>query len=152
MSGRMRMLTPDVETNQRFDALALPEPTSGCWLWLGSTNNHGYGKFRIGKGEARFMAYAHRYAYAMQHGGVPALDLDHRCRNTACVNPDHLEAVSHRENILRSPAAPPALFARSQTCKRGHLYDRVYPNGYRRCTTCHKAARVARRAARRGAA
>lgn len=79
-----------------------------CWLWLGSRSGgrHGlvsskrkYGDFKVGGRNVR----AHRYAYGLLVGPIPdGLTLDHLCRNTACVNPIHLEPVSGLENIRRS--------------------------------------------------
>jgi HNH endonuclease len=68
-----------------------------CWLWTAATN-YGYGVFRID----RRSIYAHRYAYELLVGPIPdGLQLDHLCRVPPCVNPTHLEPVTHRENILR---------------------------------------------------
>lgn len=71
---------------------------TGCWEWQGNVDSHGYGQTlylgrRIG---------AHRFAYLLLVGEIPAgLVLDHRCRNRLCVNPDHLEPTTNRENVLR---------------------------------------------------
>jgi hypothetical protein len=72
---------------------------SGCWEWTAAKDPTGYGRFSV----ARSMDYAHRAAYKLLVGPIPAgLDLDHLCRNRGCVNPDHLEPVTRRENLLRS--------------------------------------------------
>lgn len=73
--------------------------TSGiCWEWTAARSD-GYGQFKSGPGEP---AGAHRWAYQYLVGPIPVgVQLDHLCRNRACVNPDHLEPVSQRENILR---------------------------------------------------
>jgi hypothetical protein len=69
---------------------------NGCWLWTGGKNGDGYGNFRD---ENRVSRGAHRWSYEYFVGPVPqGLDLDHLCRNRACVHPEHLEPVSHREN------------------------------------------------------
>lgn len=71
---------------------------SGCWLWIGPLNNKGYGTFN--------RKYAHRVFYEQYKGPIPNdLELDHLCRNTACVNPDHLEPVTHAINLRRSKNA-----------------------------------------------
>lgn len=90
---------------------------SGCWIWTGALTLGGYGHTWEG---GRY-AYAHRVAYRAVKGAIPpALTLDHLCRVRACVNPDHLEPVTHRENILRSPIALAAINARKTHCKYGH--------------------------------
>lgn len=69
-----------------------------CWLWLRRVNNKGYGEInRIG-----YERLAHRYVYSLANGPIPSgLSLDHLCRNTRCVRPDHLEPVTHATNIRR---------------------------------------------------
>jgi len=72
---------------------------SECWLWHGCKTPHGYGVFQYGDA---VRGYAHRWAYQEAKGSIPAgLSLDHLCRNPSCVNPGHLEAVTHRENMRR---------------------------------------------------
>ncbi|WP_086565314.1 HNH endonuclease signature motif containing protein [Streptomyces africanus] len=114
----------------------LPEgrPSLGrCWIWTGSTNGK-YG--RVGK------QYAHRLAYESAKGPIPdGLQIDHLCRNTVCVNPDHLEAVTGRVNLLRSRGFA-ARQAAQTDCIHGHplsgpnLY--VDKRGRRHCRECRK--------------
>jgi hypothetical protein len=126
----------------------MPEPTTGCWLWLGCTNPKGYGDVRHGK----VRGYAHRLMYEQLVGPIPeGLCLDHvrarGCSTTSCVNPDHLEIVTREENSRRAGVfaelnanfvKPPNLHA----CVRGHVYDdynkRVRPNGTYFCRLCHR--------------
>lgn len=98
---------------EKFDVDA-----SGCWIWTASTRN-GYGQVRT-PGRAGTVIGAHRAMYIEIRGAIAdGLDLDHLCRNTLCVNPDHLEPVTRRENITRG-TAPAALNARKSRCKAGH--------------------------------
>jgi hypothetical protein len=122
------------------------EKTSACWLWLAQRNHRGYGRFWI-DGALRL---AHRVAYGAANGPIPkGLQLDHLCRNRACVRPDHLEPVTSRENTLRGEAAP-AVNARKSACDKGHPFTpdntNVRLNGDRRCRTCHAANNRAWRA------
>jgi len=86
-----------------------------CWPWLGALDRYGYGKLRLGPDLT-----AHRVAYRAVHGGIPSdLELDHLCRNKACANPAHLEAVHHQVNILRGRNRQ-----REQAhCGQGHPFD-----------------------------
>jgi HNH endonuclease len=70
---------------------------SGCWLWLGTVQKNGYGRF--GYGEYR-SGLAHRWSYQTFVGPIPRdKELDHLCRVRCCVNPDHLRVVTHAENM-----------------------------------------------------
>jgi hypothetical protein len=89
-----------------------------CWTWLKQINKDGYGRFYYAKREC----LAHRAAYEILVGPVPAgLELDHLCRNRSCVNPDHLEPVTHRENLLRGSTGPAQNAAKTH-CMRGHEF------------------------------
>ena len=93
--------------------------TPSCWLWLGSTTEWGYGQMGIDSTNR----LAHRISYEDKFGPVQkGLYLDHLCRVRHCVNPDHLEVVTSRENMVRSYAArgigkmPHGVYRRSKNC------------------------------------
>lgn len=110
---------------------------SGCWTWVGAKTRGGYGHINIGGKMLR----AHRYSYTIMFGPIPSgLELDHICRNRACVNPVHLEAVTTRENSLRGDS-PAAKNAKKIYCPKGHTYDLVNTYLYknmRHCRACRK--------------
>jgi hypothetical protein len=107
--------------------------TPWCWVWTGYERGEGYGWFWF---RSRAMP-AHRWAYEQAKGPVgDGLQLDHLCRNRACVNPDHLQPVTCRTNVLRGNA-PPAANARKTHCKRGHLLGLPGKQG-RKCAECHR--------------
>lgn len=84
----------------------------GCWLWTAAINEFGYGSFWH---EGR-MQKAHRVSYKLMRGEIPAgLFLDHLCRQPACVNPFHLEPVTHTENVRRGNST-------KTICKHGSGY------------------------------
>ena len=90
----------------------------GCWEWCGCLTKGGYGQFVLGT-----RVYAHRYAYKMMVGEIPeGLQVDHLCRNRSCVNPEHMEIVTRKENILRGQSLP-AKCSRLTHCPRGHEYN-----------------------------
>lgn len=114
--------------------------TGHCHEWAGARNEKGYGTFWLGR---TVKAYRHAYVLAGL-GPIPAgLDIDHRCRNRACVRPSHLRAVTHRENILSSTNHV-AVRAAQTHCMRGHRFTSENTiratNGTRKCRTCKNAA------------
>lgn len=129
--------------------------TDSCWLWQGYVDKNGYG--RIGRqAPDRGVALVHRVAYELTVGPIPDdKPLDHLCRVHNCVNPSHLEPVTHRENTWRG-VSPAILTIVTDTCQRGHEFAAnayVNPNGtYRTCRPCATQKQREKRAARRAAA
>ncbi len=112
---------------------------NGCIEWTGC-RSHGYGRFRC---NGRLWG-AHRFAYEVTLGPIPeGLVLDHLCRNTACVNPSHLEPVTDQINFLRG-IAPTAIAVRLNRCFNGHEFTventKTTATGLRRCRICAKVA------------
>lgn len=113
------------------------EKTDTCWNWAAYKRADGYGEFWL-NGQSR---YAHRVAYELEVGEIPeGLTIDHLCRNTSCVNPSHLEPVTHAENVRRGDAG--WRNAIKTHCPHGHPYDEantyVNPDGRRDCRACHR--------------
>lgn len=138
-------------TRDRFMERVTERP-DGCWDWRGHHIRTGYAVVslpREGRKHAPKMT-AHRLAYELFVGPVdPDLDADHLCFNRGCVNPAHVEPVTHKENIRRMPG----LFgqrARATHCQRGHdlsmtaTFDKG--DGRRRCRTCRQEAQRRRAA------
>lgn len=115
------------------------ERSGDCIVWVRTKDQHGYGMVSL-EGKNR---RAHRVAWVGTHGqDIPeGLTLDHLCRNRACVNPEHLEPVTHRENILRGENHV-AVRAAMTHCPKGHPLsgdnlDRWNAEqGKRRCRAC----------------
>lgn len=127
-----------------------------CWIWTAAVSQpDGYG--RVGVGDRVMLA--HRVSYTISVGPIPAQrQLDHLCRRRECVNPGHLEPVTHQENVARGEAGAvkAAMQAAKTHCPQGHRYDEQ--NTYvarrknrapdRQCRKCRAAA--ARRYQQRG--
>ena len=120
-----------------------------CWEWTAYKNKDGYGIFR--PGNKRTMIRAHRFSWMILVGNIPPdKELDHLCRNRGCVNPDHLEPVTHRVNMSRTDLPTKALqrlTAQRTHCPKNHPYsgeNLLMDNGARRCRTCKNNGQNAR--------
>ena len=118
---------------------------SGCWLWRGHLLHNGYGQVTLNN--ERYLIHRLVYAYLVARIAT-GLTIDHLCRIRACCNPDHLEAVPIRTNILRGQGLA-AINARKTHCPQGHPYtpantgiDISGDNRY--CRTCMNARARAR--------
>lgn len=129
-------------------ARLITKTAAGCWEWAGARDEQGYGRFKLARdgGRPRWVR-AHRWVYEQLVGQVPpGLQLDHLCRNRACVNPAHLEPVTNRINWLRGES-PSAVSYRTDTCTAGHpftpenTYIRPSRPNQRECRECKRARR-----------
>jgi hypothetical protein len=125
---------------------------SKCWEWNGYHDRDGYSLVRLSS--PRRMARVHRVMYEALVGPIPkGTEPDHLCRNRGCVRPDHLEPVTHRENMLRGETVV-ARNAVATHCIHGHEFTEANtyrrPDGDRDCRAC-KARRIGELRARRRA-
>ncbi len=126
---------------------------NNCWNWLGTKlkkESGSYGRIYMGDENNRKIKLAHVISYETFIGPIAiGLEIDHICRNTLCVNPDHLEQVTHTENMRRKPDY------QAKSCRQGHLYteENSYFNpvsNKRFCKTCKKLNSQKRKALKIG--
>lgn len=108
--------------------------TESCWVWTASKTDQNYGLIWI---DGKYVR-AHRVSYMLYKGNLDdSLVIDHLCKNTLCVNPDHLEQITQAENVKRGLAGKANNAQTKKThCPRGHEYSRVTKDGYRQCGIC----------------
>jgi len=109
-----------------------------CWLWTGGVRESGYGYFWLDTRSASSIS-AHTAGWRLLRGPIPeGLEPDHLCRVRRCVNPEHLEPVTHQENMHRSEMI--GGYVRQTHCKYGHPFDEANtyqaPRG-RECRKCN---------------
>jgi len=110
---------------------------NGCHIWTGYTDDDGYGKFGI----KNKIISSHRFSYNLYKGQIPNnMEIHHICNNTSCVNPNHLEVVTHKENLILGNS--PSSINRDKThCPKGHKYTKentYFSNKRRYCRKCRK--------------
>jgi hypothetical protein len=121
--------------------------SNGCWIWQKSKEKAGYGRMSIYDNGKKFTKMAHRVAYEEFVGDIPKeLQLDHLCKITSCINPEHLEPVTCKENLHRSSLKEMWLEKKQIThCPQGHEYTETntlikknkWGNDCRNCRKCH---------------
>lgn len=122
------------EVDRFAEKVALTD--SGCLEWIAGKTQGGYGTFGGSRYAKRHLS--HRWSYEYHVGPIPeGFDIDHLCRNRACVNPEHLEAVTRAENIRRAAVL-------KTHCPSGHPYDAE--NTYVRPGTTHRVCKACRHA------
>ena len=134
-----------ISVKDRFwKKVQIPQTDDGCWNWLGAKSPNGYGKGYDGNK----VISAHRLAFILLRGPIPqGLQIDHLCRNRSCVNPEHMEAVSQRENLLRGIGTAAVNFKKTH-CINGHEFtpeNTKMDRGWRRCRACAKNASLNRK-------
>ncbi len=133
--------------------------TSTCWIWNGTRTREGYGRFGVSiPGVVNTQVMAHRISYLLAYGVIPdGLVIDHKCYNTSCVNPVHLEAVTSYENtIVRGRRNFGYVNSKKTHCPNGHPYAEntgmPHRNGSRICIICRRATVARYQAKKRGLA
>jgi hypothetical protein len=139
----LRRITIDLEGPRPVD-------DAPCWTWTGKTTKAGYGTYRD--------QLAHRLVYEQLHAPIPdGLELDHLCRNPPCVNPAHLDPVTHPENCRRgiAGAITKARMLANTHCARGHEWtaeNTKQTPRQRKCRQCIREDSAAAHARRKASA
>ncbi len=134
---------------ERFEEKYIPEPMSGCWLWVGATGPNGYGHMGF---NGKYLS-SHRVSFELFKGAIPKnICVLHKCDNKACVNPDHLFIGTHKDNYEDmvkkdrrvTSKGKDSYFGKNTHCKNGHEYNSINTwfnkktNNQRKCRICDK--------------
>ena len=133
-----------LSVRERFEAKGVPEPNTGCWLWIGpdASSRRDYGCLTVAGKNVR----AHRLAWELYRGPIPSgMVMDHICRVRCCVNPEHLRVVTYRQNAIENSVSITAVNRHKAHCQRGHPFtdENTFPRRKgRECRTCRRARKM----------
>ena len=131
-----RRMSRHTSPRDRFWLQVAPCPVTGCWFWVDTCDQKGYGVIYVDGKPTR----AHRYSWEYVNGPVPSgLVLDHYvCDYPGCVNPDHVRPVTTRENVLRGTSSAVSYLSRDVCDKCGGEFSERYDHKGRMCMTCKR--------------
>ena len=133
----------DIEKLRTYIKSRYTADENGCWIWNLSVGSHGYPQGSVPDVTGQRVSLAHRISYwAFKERPEENLQVDHLCRVKRCVNPEHLELVTQRQNIRRQFGGN----ENTKLCRRGH--DNWFTNtyGYTECRTCKNVSRAKEKA------
>lgn len=114
-------------------------PESGCWIWTGPLNRNGYARVKVKTAQKYRYPVVHRILYELRIGAIPTgFVLDHLCRVRCCVNPDHMNPVTPRDNTVFNSNSPPAKALGFTVCPKCFSDYTRRPSGRRECRNCKK--------------